>query len=540
MPGFCCGNRVFTMIFSAFNPIRVFAHFLLVIVLPLSFFSGWVLAYDNPLQPQWLSQWDFLPQGDVIALHQWAAYGWLLLTAMALWQWLLNKLKKRLKTKRKSRVINIIYGLLVAQVITGVWLYLNIFEGLINIHYLLATALLIAALVHMAEQLLIKRCRYLWQIILPKKLSIAMLLSSSILVAAIATFIYWEQSWHQPLKVVALPEMNSMNIDGDFNEAYWQLAPAVTVNTSQGNDYRQSVPVEIRALHNGLVAYFAIRWPDATENREHLPLQKTEQGWTVLHDGFERDDERTYYEDKFAVMLSTLPGLAGAASIHLGPRPAADRPASRHGRGYHYTLDGSIRDVWHWKAERSEDMAVLDDDYFGPLAPNCEFCPRYTAGYHPDPQESGAVLHNWQWFKPGLITPLRLPRYYSDIQAIKANSFNSSAMPWRRTQIYDPSQDTYGIGARLPSVLYGDIYEGDRGDVRARAKWVDGYWQLELARGLKSESEYDLPIESGIYLWLATFNHAQTRHTYHLKPLQLNLEAVVEDGFAFSFRREAW
>lgn len=526
------------MIFSAFNPVRVVAHFLLIIVLPLSLLSGWALAYDNPLQPVWLSQWGLLPQGDVIALHQWAAYGWLFLTALVLAQMTLSRLRGRVKNKRRSRVINIIYVLLAAQIATGLWLYISALDGLISLHYLLAWALFFIGLIHIVEQLFIKRCRYIWQIIFPKRLSLWVALGSSTLAAAIAVFIYWEQSWYQPLKVVALPEMTGMNIDGDFSEAYWQLAPAVIVNTSQGNDYEQNVPVEIRALHNGLVAYFAIRWPDATENREHLPLEKTEQGWTVLHDGFERDDERTYYEDKFAVMLSTLPGLAGAASIHFGEKPAEDRPASRHGRGYHYTLDGSIRDVWHWKAERSEDMAVLDDDYFGPLAPNCDFCPRYTAGYQPDPQESGAIVHNWQWFKPGLITPLRLPRYDTDIEAIQNSNFTASAIPWRRTQIYDSALDTYAPGARLPSVLYGDIYEGDRGDVRARAKWSEGYWNLELARGLSSESKFDLPIESGIYLWLATFNHAQTRHSYHLKPLQLNLEANIENGFAFSFQQE--
>jgi hypothetical protein len=41
---------------------------------------------------------------------------------------------------------------------------------------------------------------------------------------------------------------------------------------------------------------------------------------SFAHDGFEKDDDRTFYEDKMAVMLSQDSGLAGGAvAIHMGP-----------------------------------------------------------------------------------------------------------------------------------------------------------------------------------------------------------------------------
>ena len=46
---------------------------------------------------------------------------------------------------------------------------------------------------------------------------------------------------------------------------------------------------------------------------------------------------------------------------------------------------------------------------------------------------------------------------------------------------------------------------------------------LEISRPLVSGVN-DISINSGTLMWLAAFDHAQTRHTYHLRPLKLELE----------------
>ena len=75
----------------------------------------------------------------------------------------------------------------------------------------------------------------------------------------------------------------------------------------------------------------------------------------------------------------------------------------------------------------------------------------------------------------------------------------------------------------MPSVLSYEGFEGDRANVAAKGVWQDGYWHLELARNLEHSSEFDLPLKDGIYLWVAPFDHAQSRHGYHFKPLELKM-----------------
>ena len=75
----------------------------------------------------------------------------------------------------------------------------------------------------------------------------------------------------------------------------------------------------------------------------------------------------------------------------------------------------------------------------------------------------------------------------------------------------------------MPSVVVTKPFEGDRGDVAAVARWDKGVWHLEIARALDTGSEYDVPIGNDVFLWVAVFDHTQTRHSLHLHPARLVL-----------------
>jgi hypothetical protein len=90
---------------------------------------------------------------------------------------------------------------------------------------------------------------------------------------------------------------------------------------------------------------------------------------------------------------------------------------------------------------------------------------------------------------------------------------------------YTPEADVYPEGTVLPSVLVKGPMMGDRADVRAVGVWQDGRWELEMSRRLQTDSEHDVPLADGVFLWVAVFDHSQTRHTYHLRPLRLRLSA---------------
>lgn len=342
----------------------------------------------------------------------------------------------------------------------------------------------------------------------------------------------------------------NIELDGEAREPAWQTTPAVTVQTYQG--YAQparGTPVTVQALHDQEHVYFLVSWPDTTRSQVHLPLIKTEEGWRVLQTGAGRADENELYEDKLAIMFSASGEMAGAGTVQLGHKPKTDQPAPLNRRGLHYTTDGRITDVWHWKSVRTgQSLQQVDDNFFGPPTPSDSEYKRYTGGYQKDQDdcehllrwngsdyqtrpECGGFVMNWELYRDDTIVPVRLPRHPDLLKRLgqidtdpATSDFGSWWLPWDDTIAYHPDDDHYPTGTIMPSVLSLGPFTQGRGDVSAVGYWRDGTWQLELKRKLRTDSDYDLSIRSGLYFWVSTFDHSQTRHSYHLRPLQLRLD----------------
>jgi hypothetical protein len=79
------------------------------------------------------------------------------------------------------------------------------------------------------------------------------------------------------------------------------------------------------------------------------------------------------------------------------------------------------------------------------------------------------------------------------------------------------------VGTVLPGVLITGNYEGDRADITGASRWKDGHWTLELTRRLKTGSKFDKDFSSDqpLYMWVAVFDHVQTRHTRHARPVRI-------------------
>jgi hypothetical protein len=287
-------------------------------------------------------------------------------------------------------------------------------------------------------------------------------------------------------------------------------------------------------LHDQDNLHALFEWPDPTRSQKNLPLQKTADGWRVLQKNYRQRDENDYYEDQFAVMLTHSPQLAGAGTAHLGPRPLADKPPPTSGRGLHYTSDENIVDVWHWKSVSSAAMGLADDGYFGPPQPQDMLQSRYTGGYGADPDTGGGFQMNWKRYSDDKVTPLRLPKHPLLLERLgqfdpdpDVSDDGEFWLALQDTVAYSEDLDAgYPVGTILPSVLIDQPFRGDRGDVRAAARWHNGWWQLQLSRRLVTGSPYDVALqpEEPVYLWVAVFDHTLTRHSFHLHPLHIVLE----------------
>lgn len=501
------------------------AHWLAIILLVVSLWSGVLLAIDQrPWLKSLLAWWPGVMQ--VPLLHLFAGVAWLVL----LFSYGIYLYFCRAEATSSSRAlaqhrvsIVLLRWLLCVLLASGSLLLLNAWPTaqalLHDVHALAALAVLMLVIWHVLVQWAIGAWPRIQHLFLPKKvfaLSRALMVIGASSALLTGGLLYWQGA--QTIFVARIA--SEMQIDGLANEVVWQQARPLIVNTYYGAPYQRSVPVEIKMLHDGYSLYLHAKWPDPSKSMQHLPLIKTAKGWQVQQSALLAADEQNFYEDKFAVMLSAEP-WAALRSVFLAPQ---------QGRGGHLLPGQQMVDVWHWKSVRNHQFGNLDDAFFAQQLPQIPGMRRNTWGYASDPILAGGYKENWAWFAPSGVTPLRLPRQADALQKFQGACGNDCpvfALDWHDTQPYRTELDQYPIGTRMPSVVWIHPNEGDRADVRANGVWRDGYWHLEMARafdtGTGAGSPYDQKITDGAYMWFATFDHSQVRHTYHWRPLHLEL-----------------
>ena len=336
------------------------------------------------------------------------------------------------------------------------------------------------------------------------------------------------QKQSHSLVISKQPLESFIQIDGNAAEAIWQTLAPLNLTGVGGANFNEGITnMQVRAFNNGIEAYFLIEWTDPTQSLKHLPLLKTQSGWKVVQDGFDKFDEQSFYEDKLAVLLSDNCNYGASATAHLGPKPLKDKPANWHGKGYHYSGSKQLHDLWHWKAVRTNGMYLADDNYIGTPDRTRPGSRRYTAGYMQDGKESGAYVMNWKWYRPDLIEPKRIPVGAAQsnlLNKIKLPEFNWT-LPWFGVTRYNQSDDELPVGTQLPSVLYrSNQMEGDRADVRAFGTWAEGKWTLELVRKIQTNSKLDVALKDGVCMWFAAFDSSQIAHSRHALPVKVRME----------------
>ncbi|MEQ8354378.1 MAG: ethylbenzene dehydrogenase-related protein [Kiloniellaceae bacterium] len=532
-----------------------FLHWIIVALFLVNLVTGLRIAGDSTLATWSRALSGILPQGNVYILHLWSA--WALGAACAGYVAFLlfarlgprvaldsSRFRALRSHDRRTRwqSINVLiywiaFVLVGGAVVSGSLLYFNVMalpqQSLTTLHRVLAWSLLGYVLLHIGAQWAMTGWRGLLKIITPRLAYMAAAGIGLVAAGTLAAGIFAVDQATLPALVLEKTD-TPPRLDGDAGDAVWQTAVVASVDTHNGQNLPQgSVPVLVRGVHDGENAYLLFEWPDRTRSQKHLPLQKTAEGWRVMQSQYGRQDENDFYEDKFAVMLSRDSQLAALNTSNLGPKPLAGKPGGPNGRGLHYTTDGSVVDVWHWKSVRTGPLGQIDDNFFGPpLAPPENPAARYTAGYDKDPKSAGGFTMNWEKFDGGIVKPRWLPRS-PEILAERIGSFDSDpqvgdqGLWWLPRDLVEPASAEldarFPVGTVMPSVIAEAPFEGDRGDVSAVAEWTDGWWRMEVKRKLDTASEYDVAIADGTYLWVSVFDHTQTRHSFHLRPLQIRI-----------------
>lgn len=423
------------------------------------------------------------------------------------------------------------YLLVVISIISGGLLYFDLIEAIpvATLHFYSALGFAAYLLLHGGAYFIQYGLPAIKRILSPARaqtmLNIKVVLST--LVVFLLAWLLLAREHAISLVVKHIPIDEFVTIDGVADERIWQTTEGISVLTHGGANFiGGQTRVRIKAVENGVEAFLHISWDDPTKSLKHLPLMKTAEGWKVQQNGFHHFNETEFYEDKLAVLWADNCELGAAGTAHLGPKPLSDEPSNWHGKGYHYTTDEVVRDLWHWKAVRTNAMYLADDNFIGKPDIERAGSRRYTAGYLQDGKESGAYVMNWKWYKPGIVVPKRLPKQPQIIAPFQTDGDDLDwVIPWFEYEPYSSAKDIYPAGTIMPSVMYSsNRFEGDRADVRAHAVWQDGEWSLELSRKLDTGSAYDVPLKQGVCMWVSAFDHSQIAHTRHNQAIQLDFE----------------
>jgi hypothetical protein len=334
-------------------------------------------------------------------------------------------------------------------------------------------------------------------------------------------------------------------LDGDTSDPIWRNIQPFSVMTNQGDNFdgKGETRINIRAVHDGTWAYFLFDWDDPTRSLKQLPLIKQAGGWQLLHDGFERNDERAFNEDKFAVLFTTLDlTLAGDHTFHASPQPIDGVPQTTTGRGLHYTSAAGIyADVWQWKATSTGPSGWMDDDHFGPpLEPmQSKNAGPYRGGFEPDPGTANYSNNFDAAADPAdydrLTKPLRLPKDLAATATAMGTIYldpevgENDGARWFMTDVesvpYTAELDRQiPVGTVIPGVIISGQFSGDRADIQCAGRWASGHWSLEVARRLDTHSQFDVPIKTGVFMRVAAFDHSQIAHTRHVRPIRIEVE----------------
>jgi hypothetical protein len=196
--------------------------------------------------------------------------------------------------------------------------------------------------------------------------------------------------------------------------------------------------------------------------------------------------------------------------------------------------------MWQWKASRGGSLGRVDDQFIGPpYDPSKDeqaYKARYQGGYWNDPGRA-FYSYNYKFFDKnykGPVEVLKLPKDWKKTQdqlgkiSLDPNTSDDENGRWNmfenEVEPYTKEADAkIPVGTVMPGVLISGNYEGDRADLMGGARWKDGYWTLELARKMKTGSKYDKDFVAGkpVYMWVAVFDHVQTRHTRHPRPVRI-------------------
>jgi len=409
----------------------------------------------------------------------------------------------RRRDYRKKLFYIAVLGTTAVSIVSGITLYTGLYEGaaghmfMNRLHHYAAVFLVILTIAHLIDVLFGGGVRvnaiffgYRDGTFFSVRPFVMAMVGAMVLAGAVGLLI------DRPSELVCRRLGKTVNIDGLVESIVWNRADSLQLTLAHGANLDGGVSeVTLKSFHDGRNVYFLLSWddPDRSFNRR---LVKMETEWMVgVSEYPDLFGERIYYEDQAVLSIHRNTGGC-AVTCHL-------RTPSK--MGLHYTIGDTV-DVWQWRAVSTNPIRRADDGWWAGFRDDS------IGGRHLDNLAAGGYFSNLNrdWRQPYFLPAHRSVYGWID-------PYTPFVTP------YFVAEDTFCLGAQAPGVIVTP-FQGDRGDVRAEGRWLDGRWTVEFARALKTGSSADTEMRGELYLGVAIFDNASSKHAFHLRPIRLVVE----------------
>ena len=318
----------------------------------------------------------------------------------------------------------------------------------------------------------------------------------------------------KPIPVHAVKSAAAPVLDAAVVDGVWKTAPATEVKAQKGVNFKEgqgNTTGTVQAAYDAKTLWLRVTYDDPTLSVRRSPYVKQADGtWKKLVDPEDKGgDNNKYYEDKVALIWNINHSIFGfdekfgcQASCHAG------EPGKPYGNKYTED-DGELGDIWHMKYVRTGVIGQADNQYLDSTRFDPAKAPE--AGRKSDAGPGGYADNKLVDDKPAFMNK-------------DGKAANKGGTYWLKDEDKVPFDDSkFVAGDEVASIIVAP-FGGERGVIKASAKWADGKWTVLFERPLTTTSKFDVQFDdlSKVYgFGIALFDNAQVRHAQVREPLHL-------------------
>ncbi len=272
------------------------------------------------------------------------------------------------------------------------------------------------------------------------------------LVAVAATLCAWAPAWAEEVEVAAKKASEAPAIDGKADKV-WDSVKATKVTASEGP--QGDVEISLKALYTDKDVFFLVQWPDKTMSLGRM-FELAGKEWKKAKGG----------EDRLSLMwdmgMKEFGAKGCAAACHKQGKEVSLRT----------TAAGERLDVWHWKAQRTNPVGYVDDQWLGHEK-------KGESARDNDAKTAGGYADNWD-------KEAKRPKF----------GFKEGVKPGpvllKKDAVELKDWGKFKSGDQLPREVL-EKPTGSRGDIEAKGVWDKGRWTLEVRRARDTgDKEHDI------------------------------------------------